>query len=101
VSDSRRTLVTGATGFVGRAVLDALIASPAARVTAAVRRDALLPAMVRVCRIDGVHAGTDWSAALAGCDTVIHLAARVHVMRDGSQDPLTEYRKVNVAGTMR
>ena len=57
--------------------------------------------MVRVCRIDGVHAGTDWSAALAGCDTVIHLAARVHVMRDGSQDPLDEYRKVNVAGTMR
>jgi nucleoside-diphosphate-sugar epimerase len=31
---------------------------------------------------------------------VIHLAARVHVMHDSALDPLTEYRKVNVDGTL-
>lgn len=101
MSDAPRILVTGATGFVGRALVDALVATPGTRVSAAVRRDSGFPASVRVCRIDGVHAGTDWSEALDGCETVIHLAARVHVMRDSSEDALPEYRKVNVAGTMR
>jgi nucleoside-diphosphate-sugar epimerase len=44
---------------------------------------------------------TDWSEALAGVEVVIHLAARVHVMRDDATDPLDEFRKVNVAGTER
>jgi UDP-glucose 4-epimerase len=34
-------------------------------------------------------------------DTVVHLAARVHVLRDTSADPLADYRAVNVAGTTR
>ncbi len=42
---------------------------------------------------------TDWSAALAGVAVVIHLAARVHVMRDTLADPLAEFRHVNTAGT--
>jgi nucleoside-diphosphate-sugar epimerase len=44
-------------------------------------------------------ATADLSGALAGIDTVIHLAARAHVMRDASLDPLSEFRKVNVAAT--
>lgn len=94
-------LLTGATGFVGRAVLDVLVARSAAGVTAVARRETPLPAGVRFCRIDQMGPATDWSDALKGCEAVIHLAARVHVMRDGSEDPLAEYRKVNVAGTMR
>ena len=42
---------------------------------------------------------TGWSDALAGVQTVIHCAARVHVMRDHAQDPLTEFRRVNTLGT--
>jgi nucleoside-diphosphate-sugar epimerase len=38
-------------------------------------------------------------AAFAGCDAVVHLAARVHVMRERSADPLAEFRRVNVEGT--
>jgi nucleoside-diphosphate-sugar epimerase len=47
--------------------------------------------------------GTDtvWEGALAGVDTVIHLAARVHIMDDTAADPLTQFRKVNVEGTAR
>ena len=43
----------------------------------------------------------DWSDDLQGVDVVIHLAARVHVMRDTAADPLDEYRRVNVDGTVR
>jgi nucleoside-diphosphate-sugar epimerase len=31
---------------------------------------------------------------------VVHLAARVHVMREAAADPLAEYRRVNVAATL-
>jgi len=42
---------------------------------------------------------TDWPEALKGIDGVVHLAARVHVMRESSVDPLAAYREVNVEGT--
>ncbi len=37
--------------------------------------------------------------ALAGADTVVHLAARVHVMREAAAEPLREFRRINVDGT--
>jgi nucleoside-diphosphate-sugar epimerase len=43
---------------------------------------------------------TNWSATLAGVEVVIHTAARAHIMRDEAADPLAEYRKVNVEGTL-
>jgi len=42
----------------------------------------------------------DWRAALDGVDAVVNCAARVHVMRETSADPLAEFRRVNVAGTL-
>jgi len=42
---------------------------------------------------------TDWTNALSGADVVIHLAARVHVMKDSAADPLEEFLKVNLHGT--
>jgi nucleoside-diphosphate-sugar epimerase len=42
----------------------------------------------------------DWSQVLADVTTVVHTAARVHVMRDSSADPLMEYRRSNVEGTV-
>jgi nucleoside-diphosphate-sugar epimerase len=53
---------------------------------------------VAVGEVDGY---TQWEQALAGCDVVIHLAARVHIMHDKSQDPLAEFRRINTAGTIR
>ena len=50
-----------------------------------------------VGQIDG-H--TRWQAALEGVDTVLHLAARVHVMNEKASDPLTAFRDVNTAGTL-
>lgn len=88
-------LVTGSTGFVGSALCDTLRARGSG-VRAAVRHGAG-DGQVNVGNLDG-H--TDWRAALAGCSTVIHLAARVHVMQDTEQDPMRAYREVNVDATV-
>lgn len=90
-------LVTGAGGFVGTALLPALAARGHA-VQAAARAASPQAGTVAV---GNIGPDTDWRAALAGCDAVVHLAARVHVMRDGDADPLAAYRHVNTAGTIR
>jgi nucleoside-diphosphate-sugar epimerase len=88
-------LVTGANGFVGTA-LCATLRARGSSVVAACRR-ASEPAHTSVGELD---ANTDWRAALTGCDRVIHLAARVHVMADASADPMAAYRSVNVDATL-
>lgn len=56
--------------------------------------------MIQTAAIGSIDADTDWSAALINVDVVVHLAARVHVMSDHVADPLAEFRKVNVEGTL-
>jgi UDP-glucose 4-epimerase len=94
-----RTLVTGATGFVGRAVVDRLVRD-GTPVTAAVRRDPTTRIGIREVRVGDLGPTTDWTAALEGCDAVVHCAARVHVMSDASADPLAAYRMANVEGSV-
>lgn len=97
-------LITGASGFIGQALCKGM-ASKGWQVRGTVRsieQAASLPAGVEVVQIESIGPDTDWSDdALAGVDTVVHLAARVHVMREASGDSLTEYRKVNTEGTAR
>jgi len=95
-------LVTGATGFVGKAVVQRLLADDESRrVAVAVRRDVQQwPARV-LPRVTGdLDPATDWSVALGGISAVVHCAARVHVMADMAADPLEEFRRVNVQGTL-
>ena len=94
-----RTLVTGATGFVGRAVVDRLVRD-GTPVTAAVRRDPATRIGIREVRVGDLGPATDWTAALEGCDAVVHCAARVHVMSDTSTDPLAAFRVANVEGSV-
>lgn len=53
---------------------------------------------VDVGEIDGT---TDWHEALKGIDTVIHLAGRAHILKETSANPLSEFRRINVQGTLR
>jgi nucleoside-diphosphate-sugar epimerase len=95
-----RILVTGANGFVGNAVVNRC-AQEEIPVRASVRRPMTSwPLAVERVVTGDLNADTDWTAALAGVDVVVHCAARVHVMRESASDPLTEFRRVNVAGTL-
>lgn len=87
-STGRRCLVTGASGFVGSALLPRLAAEGwQAR---------------GVSRSNGPGLGerADWRALLEGCDAVVHAGARVHVMRERASDPLAAFRAVNRDGTL-
>ncbi|MEA3421890.1 MAG: SDR family oxidoreductase, partial [Acidobacteriota bacterium] len=94
-------LITGAGGFIGRA-LCVKILSEGRQVRGTFRSESdvsRLPDGVEAFSIGSIGSDTKWDDALAGIDTVVHLAARVHVMDDSCSDPLAEYRKVNVEGT--
>ncbi len=92
--------VTGANGFVGRA-LCAEAAMRGMTVRGITRTHCTLPPGVENVAVGNVDGETEWATALAGCDVVIHLAARVHIMHDKSKDPLAEFRRVNTMGTIR
>lgn len=95
-----RVLVTGASGFVGAAVLQRL-ADEGQAARGAYRHDVPpLPAGGQGVAVGDLGVAQDWSAALDGVDAVVHTAARVHVMQDAATDPLAEYRRVNVEGTL-
>lgn len=93
--------ITGATGFVGSAVLERLAAQAGVEIRALVRRVGVkLPG-----NAVAVQVGEDFllesGQPLEGVDVLVHCAARVHIMSDASIDPLSEYRSVNVAGTLK
>lgn len=91
-------LVTGASGFVGQAVCAQL--SRRFQVRAAARSAAIPSTGYAQVAVGATNGATNWTAALSGQDVVIHLVARVHVMKDMSTDPLAEFRAVNVAGSL-
>lgn len=98
VSSIKTVLVTGATGFVGRALVALLAARPELRVLALTRRDdALLPAGVMPVPLVQDRVFGD---GLGELHTVVHCAARVHVMRSETANSLAEFRRVNVDLTL-
>lgn len=99
MNHQQRVLVTGANGFVGRAVC-AEAKAGGFTVGATTRSACSLPDGIDSFLVDPMDERTDWRAALTGADIVIHLAARVHVMSDTVTDPLDAFRRVNVQGTL-
>ena len=93
-----RVMVTGANGFVGRAVCAEAIRR-GFRIKGATRSAHELPIGAEPAIVGKIDDKTDWTDALRDVDVVIHLAARVHVMKDAAADPLAEFLKVNLLGT--
>ncbi len=83
------TLVTGANGFVGQAVVADLRARGGTCVHGVTRAD-----------YGAMNEGTDWSPLLAGVDCIVHAAARAHVLRETTTNPLTAFRAANTAATL-
>lgn len=96
-----RIVVTGADGFIGRALTAALkdAGHEIAACTMAAQPLGPIPAGVAQFVSGPITAGTDWGKILRKDDVIVHLAARVHVMREDAADPLAEFRAVNTAGT--
>lgn len=95
-AEAQRCVVTGASGFVGQALVAALRARgrdviPLARGEDVGRGFRAAPAL---------GDSACWTPFLEGAGQVVHLAARVHVMKDEEIDPLAAFRAVNVTGTL-
>lgn len=97
-----RLLVTGASGFVGRAVVDHFSKRPNFFVRATGRCREGIPAVAQEpVVVPSLGPETSWTDALSGIDTVVHTAARVHIREDGEANALAEFRQANVAGTLQ
>jgi UDP-glucose 4-epimerase len=95
---TERVAITGANGFVGRA-LSCQLRDAGVQPVGVVREGASVEPGVAAAHIASLDDITP--AAFEGCASVIHLAARVHVMSDSAADPLAAFRAVNVDGTLK
>lgn len=96
-----RVLVTGANGFIGRALTDHLSKLsfqlvPCVRKLPKEREFDSLPFF----ECGDIHSSTNWKEALSGVDVVVHTAARVHIMSDKSSNSSDNYHRINVDASM-
>ncbi|MEY8198769.1 MAG: SDR family oxidoreductase [Colwellia sp.] len=95
MTSSQSVLLTGATGFVGSAILNKLESDTVSLLGR--NKPVNFIGSYFQCEIAG---DVDYHICLKGIDVVIHSAARVHVMSEHSYDPLGEYRKINTTGSL-
>lgn len=94
----KTVLVTGANGFIGWPLCERL--ADQWNVRAVVRRECHFPYSCEIHSLDNIGPETDWQHALRDVEVVVHLAARVHVMREDAADPLAMFRKANVEASL-
>lgn len=99
----KKILVTGANGFIGQSLCSDLV-KRGYFVRGTVRSRSKIEQCLTCSEhiiVDDIGPETFWDEVLKDIDIVIHLAARVHVMKEKASDALFEYRKVNLEGTKR
>jgi nucleoside-diphosphate-sugar epimerase len=109
-----RVLITGANGFIGHGLCHSLLRSghgvrcavragvPSGNIAGIVDPlTGLAREGLETISIGNIGSETKWDDALTGIETVIHLAARVHILKESARNPFAEFRLVNVAGTER
>ena len=96
-----KVMVTGGNGCIGSATIQSMLSKGIYSPVATVRKHSdNAISNCQVIEIDDLQNQTDWKKHLENIDVIIHAAARVHMMSDQAMDPLTEYRRVNVDGTL-
>lgn len=95
-------LVTGASGFIGRNLCKELLRR-GWKVKGLIRRNSknALPEGVEPIEIDSIDQVVNWDDILSKTDVVIHLAGRSHIIKERAENPIYEFRKINVLGTER
>lgn len=96
-----RILITGAGGFVGRAVCHSL--RNAGHTLSGTTREATKkrgPENIPLYRVSELGQDTDWSQCVVGADAIVHLAAHVHVMRENASENFEAYRVANRDGSV-
>lgn len=99
----KNILVTGATGFVGSALIKRLMRENARLIATALTGEDVghLHSKVERVTVEPLSESSDYTTALQDVDIAIHLAARVHIMKEAATNPLQEFFKVNLHGTER
>ena len=96
-----KILVTGATGFVGRQLIKVLAENALLTIFAAIRNSVdTFNKNIQTVIIENLGPDNDWNSVVDTVDVIVHTAARVHVMKENVGDPLSEFRRVNVEGTL-
>ena len=93
-------LLTGATGFLGGALCESLVKYYPLRISVRKKCKGLWLESIDVVEAV-ISPDQDWVDKLSGISVVIHCAARAHILKEVTTDPLVEFRRVNVAGTLR
>jgi nucleoside-diphosphate-sugar epimerase len=94
-------LITGHTGFIGNKLTKSLLAQNHSIIGISRSLDrSILPDRLMQIQVPSIEEYTDWSQTLTGIDTVIHLAARAHILDDRVANPEAEFFKVNTQGTI-
>jgi UDP-glucose 4-epimerase len=97
---SRKILVTGSSGFVGSHLVDRLLNNKYDFVAAS--RSFWSGNDKGSMRSPELGANADWTRILKGCETVVHLAARAHMLDEcGGREAEEIYNQTNEKGTSR
>ncbi len=95
-----KILITGATGFVGRALFENLKSKKKylIHLTSRTNQEKLFEG-AKTFNIGEIDRNTNWKDALDGVSCIVHCAARAHMMEKKQRDSLNSYRRINVDGT--
>jgi nucleoside-diphosphate-sugar epimerase len=99
VMTHKKILVTGANGFLGRSICEYLLLK-GYDIVGAVRDNSRSVAGIKNVHVGEIDRATNWGESLTGCDVVVHLAGRAHVLKESSNDPSSDFREVNTLGSL-
>lgn len=98
--NSMTILLTGVTGFLGSAITLQLSQQGYSLTTAMRCIDHTIPSIIQQKFIGDLLPNTDWTEIFNNINTIIHLAARAHILKDQATNPLATFRETNTYATL-